>query len=213
MKDNTKCSKISDIDIDKIRVSDEKLYIKDYNLYKRYVFYKHNNEYIPLRIILKDVVGYYNDYTDSSEYDVKYSAKRTYFRFNDSMVKFYDIFEHIEEKLGTDLNNFTYESIRDEEYLKTSVSDEKCFRKNNYNRIPSENTKCTCRVLLIILSVYINMKDNKDNIKYYPQVLLEQCVYKYFSNNTIVHQDLEFTNTKPDSESEEEINENTTFDE
>ena len=57
------------------------------------------------------------------------------------------------------------------------------------------------------------MKDNKDNIKYYPQVLLEQCVYKYFSNNTIVHQDLEFTNTKPDSESEEEINENTTFDE
>ena len=39
-----------------------------------------------------------------------------------------DIFQHIEEKLGIDFNNFTYES-KGEEYLKTVVSDETCFKK------------------------------------------------------------------------------------
>ena len=61
------------------------------------------------------------------------------------------------------------------------------------------------------------MKDNIDEIEYYAQVLLEQCVYKVFSNNILIHKDLDFTDTEPDSvsndESEEEINENTTFDE
>ena len=37
--------------------------------------------------------------------------------------------------------------------------------------------------------------------------------YKHFFNNTIVHPYLEFTDAEPDSESEEEINEDTTFDE
>ena len=66
-----------------------------------------------------------------------------------------------------------------------------------------------------IQSVFFNMKDNKDDIEYYPQLLLEQGAYKRFNNNTIFHPDLEFTDTEPDSdsESEEEINENTEFDE
>ena len=56
-------------------------------------------------------------------------------------------------------------------------------------------------------------------IRYYPQVLLEQCGYRFFSNNTLFHPDLQFTNSEPDfesndsDESEEEINENTVFDE
>ena len=56
------------------------------------------------------------------------------------------------------------------------------------------------------------LSDDNDNIKYYAQVLLEQCIYKIFSNNTLIYSDLEFTDTEPDSE-EEEINENTVFDE
>ena len=57
------------------------------------------------------------------------------------------------------------------------------------------------------------MKD-KDDIKYYHQILIEQCVYSVFSNNKLIHSDLDFTETKPDDndESEEEINENTVFD-
>ena len=56
------------------------------------------------------------------------------------------------------------------------------------------------------------LSDDNDNIKYYAQVLLEQCIYKIVSNNTLIYSDLEFTDTEPDSE-EEEINENTVFDE
>ena len=49
------------------------------------------------------------------------------------------------------------------------------------------------------------MKDNNNDIEYYSQLLLEQCVYKHFFNNSIIlHPDLEFTDTEPDSESEEE---------
>ena len=67
---NTKYFKINDLDIDKIRVSNKKLCNKEHNAYKYYVFYEHDeyifSEYIPLKIILKDVVGYYNP-----KYDVK----------------------------------------------------------------------------------------------------------------------------------------------
>ena len=85
------------------------------------MFYEHYDECIPLRIILKDVVGYYDDYKDNSKYDVKYSAKRMNFRLNgDSIDKVNYIFEHIEEKLGIDLNNFIYESRDEEMILKRS---------------------------------------------------------------------------------------------
>ena len=59
------------------------------------------------------------------------------------------------------------------------------------------------------------MEDSKDDIRYYPQLLLEQCACKLFINNTIFHLELKFTDTERDSnsESEEEINENTVLDE
>ena len=49
-KDNNKCPKINEIDINKIRISERCLYSKQYNAYKYYVLYEHNNEYVPLRI-------------------------------------------------------------------------------------------------------------------------------------------------------------------
>ena len=62
MNDNIKCFEINDIDINKIRISEKSLYSKQHNAYKYYVLYENNNEYIPLRITLKDVVGYYDVY-------------------------------------------------------------------------------------------------------------------------------------------------------
>ena len=61
-------------------------------------------------------------------------------------------------------------------------------------------------------SVYYKMKD----IKYYPQILIEQWGYRPFSNNVLFHPDLIFADTEsesePDSEAEE-IDENTVLDE
>ena len=117
------------------------------------------------------MVGCYNDYKDNSKYDSKYSAKRVNFKLtDDSLDTIYDIFGHIEKKIEIDLNSFTSESKGDK-YLKTIVSDEKCFRKDNKtNIIPNENTKYDYRVLLQIQSVYYSTKnkDDNDDIFYYP---------------------------------------------
>ena len=179
------------------------------------MFYEHNDKYIPLKIILIDVVGYYNDYRDT--------GKTMNFKLDDdSLHKIIDIFEYIEEKLKIDLNNFTFES-KGEQYLKTKVSNETCFRKdkdNKTNIIPNENTKYNCRVLLQLQSVYYSMKnkdilsDDNDDIVYYSQILLEQCLYRAFSDNKLIHPKLIFSDTEPDDndesdESQEEFNENT----
>ena len=127
----TGCFRIDDIDIFKIRVSNKKLYNKEHNSYKYYMFYEHGDKYIPLKIILRDAVGYYNDYKANSKYDVKYSAKIMNFNFDDdSLDKRIDIFVHIKEKIGIDLNNFTCKS-KGEEYLKTIA--EYYYKYNLFN--------------------------------------------------------------------------------
>ena len=56
------------------------------------MFYEHNDKYIPLKIILIDVVGYYNGYKDN--------GKTMNFKLDDnSLHKIIDIFYYIEEKL------------------------------------------------------------------------------------------------------------------
>ena len=85
------CFKNDDIAVNKIRVSDKKLYSKGSNSYKYYVFYEHDDKYIPLKIILKDVVGYCNDYKDN--------VKTMNLRLDDdSLDEICVIFEFIENK-------------------------------------------------------------------------------------------------------------------
>ena len=82
---------INDIDIDKIRVSDKKLYTKMHNSYKYYVFYEYNYEYISLRIVLKDVEGFCNEFKDSK-------LKTMNVKLGDeSALKISSILEHIEK--------------------------------------------------------------------------------------------------------------------
>ena len=62
-----------------------------------------------------------------------------------------------------------------------------------------------CRVLLQIQSVYYN--NNKGIIEdedYYPEVFLQHCRYTFFVNNKLIHEAPDFTDSEPESESEEE---------
>ena len=185
MKDNTKCFGINDIGINKIRISEKSLYSKQHNTYKYYVLYEHNNEYIPLRITMKDVVRYYGVYNNDD--------KRINFKINDELSdKIYqrlaNIFEHIEEKLSIALNDLKFEK-KGESYFKIKVTDETCFKENikptlilkggkvtlkesDINFIPKENVMYTCRALLQMQSVFFKLKDKKDDISYYAQLLL-----------------------------------------
>ena len=105
-----------------------------------------------------------------------------------------------------------------ESYFKIRVTDETCFKENIKPTLTLKEGKVTPkegdaneeRKL-------IKIKDKKADIIYYPQLLLDQCIYKRFIDKVIFHPDLEFTDTEPESESEseseEEINESTVLDE
>ena len=121
-----------------IRVSEEKHYIKRYNSYKHYVFYEDGNEYIPLKIALIDVLGYYDIFKGDNN-------KTMNFKPNDnSLEKNIDIFDQIGKILNIYLDNYMYEDKNGDKYLKTKVSDKTCFRKDKdktTNTIPNEKTK------------------------------------------------------------------------
>ena len=122
-KEDLKLFNINHIDIDKIRVSDKKLYDKKHNSYKHYVFYEDGNEYIPLKIILLDVLGYYNVFEADS--------KTTIFKLdNNSLEKTIDIFDRIGKILNIDLDHYLYDDDNGITYLKTKISDVTCFRKD-----------------------------------------------------------------------------------
>ena len=128
---------------------------------------------------------------------------------DNSFEKIIDIFDRIGEILSIDLDNYSYDANKRITYLKTKVSDETCFKKDKdktSNTIPNEKTKYNYRVLLQIQSVYYN---NNEDENYYPQVFLQSCRYTFIVNNNLIYDVLDFTDTEPDSESEEEFNENT----
>ena len=50
--------KIQDIDVDKMKVSKQKLYSKVNKAYKHYIMYDDNSEIIPLHIRLHEVTKY-----------------------------------------------------------------------------------------------------------------------------------------------------------
>ena len=149
---------------------------------------EHNDKYKPLRITLRDVVGYYDVCNDND--------KRMNFKINDELSdkihqKLDNIFKHTEEKLIITLNNFTFKKSG-ERYFKIKVTDDTCFKENikptlilkkgkvtpkesDANFTPKENVMYTCRVLLLVESVFFRIKNKNDSISYYSQLLLQQC--------------------------------------
>ena len=108
MKDS-KYFNINDIDINKIRVSNAKLFMRENKLYKYYIFYEDDDKCIPLNICFsKTLAGYYNEYTnEDGKYDESVS-KSMNFVINDDddlIDRINDIFKHTEEKLDIACKN------------------------------------------------------------------------------------------------------------
>ena len=128
---------------------------------------------------------------------------------DNSLEKIIDIFGYIGKLLNIDLDNYMYEDKKGITYLKTKVSHETCFRKDKDKitiTVANEKTKYNCRALLQIESLYYN---NNEEENYYPEVFLQSSRYTFIANNKLIHDVLDFTDTEPESESEEEFNENT----
>ena len=60
-RDSNLCFEIDEIEIDKIRVSKEYPYGKN-DKNRNFVFYEHENEHVLLKIVLRDVEGYYAEH-------------------------------------------------------------------------------------------------------------------------------------------------------
>ena len=130
---------------------------------------------------------------------------------DDSLGKIIYIFDHIGEILNIDLYHYSYDDNNGITHFKRKVSDDTGFRKNKNkttNTILSEMTNYNCRVLLQIKSVYYhNNKVILEDIDYYPQGFLQQFRYTSFTNNQLLDDVLDFTDSEPESESDEEFNE------
>ena len=115
------------------------------------MFYEVDDEYIPLKITLLDVPGYYYIFNDDS--------KTMNFKLDDdSLGKIIEISEHIRGILNMDLYHYLYDHHNGIAYFKTKVSDETCFRRDKDKigiTIPNEKTKYNCRVLLQIQFVVL----------------------------------------------------------
>ena len=130
-----------------------------------------DDEYIPLKITLLDVPGYYNIFNDDGK-------TMNFWVDDNSLEKSIDIFDHIGEILKIDLDRYFYEDMRGEVYFKAKVSDETFFRRDKdktANTIPNERPKYNCRVLLQIQSVYYII------IKIYLKMRI--IILKYFYNS------------------------------
>ena len=73
---NSKHFNISDIDINRLRVSKLKLFIKEDKSYKHYIFYKDRDKYVPLNICFNNMLlEYYNEYINKKKNNNEYTSK------------------------------------------------------------------------------------------------------------------------------------------
>ena len=191
-KEDSRAFNINDIDINKIKVSDKKLYNKKHDSYKHYVFYEDDEI---------DVPGYYNIFNEDS--------KTMNFKFDDDLLrKIIDIFEHIGEILNINPYHYLHDDNKGVTYLKQKYLIKHVLEKTRIKQLiqfqMKRLSKYNCRVLLQIQSVYYNDKSIIEDEDYYPQVFLQHCRYTFFANNKLIHEALDFTDSEPESESEEE---------
>ena len=203
---NSKYFNINDIDINKIRVSEAKLFMKENKSHKHYIFYEDGDKYIPLHICFsKTLAAYYNEYDDEDgKYAGNVSKKINFLTDDDLRGRINDIFKDIEETLDIALQNFTYQSKMNNYYLRTKIYKRTRFNKNgcrDIHIVPNKNTKCECKPLLQMQSIYYAQEDKKDTF-YYPQIRLKQCGCKDFIEYNIAHKDFMFTDSEPESEEE-----------
>ena len=132
----------------------------------------------------KTLAGCYDEYTNKNKDNKEYTLKTMNFVINndiDLLDKIINVFMYIGEKLEIALHQYSYESGADI-YLTTKVYKRTCFNKKgcgDTHIVPDKKAKYECKPLLQIQSIYYVQEDKKD-IVYYPQILVEQCGYKDF---------------------------------
>ena len=194
---NKKQFNIEDIDINKILISKPETYE---NNMRKYIIGYNDNTISPLQLFLPKMTGYLNIFKDGAR-------KISFFtNSNEFLERYTAIWEKISDlvnkKFDSDpiyTNKYTNTKLRS--YNNDIITN---FRNidNKNNKLPEKNKPYKCVSLILLDSII------KINKKYYPQILLQECVYK------LINKKVEniITNIDLDSSSESENESNNEFD-
>ena len=189
---NKKKFNIEDTDINKILISKPETY-KD-NM-RKYIIGYNDNTISPLQLFLPKMTGYLNIFKDGTR-------KMSFFTNNNEFLERYTA---IWEKISNLVNKkFDSHPIYNNKYINAKIRSYNNDIITNFRNIDNKNNKlpekiklCKCVSLISLDSII------KINKKYYPQTLLQECVYKLINKkveNIIINIDLDSS-----SESENEL--------
>ena len=165
---NKKQFNIKDKDTNKILISKPISYGKN-NMTKYIIGYK-DNTIIPLQLFSPKMTGYLNIFEDGTR-------KMSFLTDNNEFLKRYTkIWEKVSDLID---KKFDSEPVYNNEYINTKIrsynNDIITNFHDNYNKnnkLPEKNKAYRCMSLISLDSII------KINKKYYPQTLLQECVYK-----------------------------------
>ena len=165
---NKKQFNIKDIDTNKILISKPVSYHK--NNMKKYIIGYNDNTIIPLQLFLPKMKGYLNIFEDGTR-------KMYFFTDNNEFLERYTkIWEKISDLID---KKFDSDPVFNNKYINTKIRSYNNDIITNFhdndnknNKLPEKNKAYRCMSLISLDSII------KINKKYYPQTLLQECVYK-----------------------------------
>ena len=194
---NKKQFNIKDIDTNKILIYKPESYDKN-NVKKDIVGYN-DNTIRPLQLFLPKMTGYLNIFEDGNR-KMSFLADNT----NEFLEKYMTMWEKIKNLIN---KNFDSDPIYKDKYINTKIRSYnndiiRNFRNidNKNNKLPEENKPYKCVSLISLDSIV------KIDKKYYPQTLLQECVYKVINKkveNIVTNFDL---NSESENDSDNESN-------
>ena len=189
---NKKQFNIEDIDINKILISKPETYK---NINGKYIIGYNDNTISPLQLFLPKMTGYLNIFKDGAR-------KMSFFTDNNEFLERYTA---IWEKISDLVNKkFDSDPIYNNKYINTKIRSYNNDVKANYRNIDNKNNKLPEKSKLYKCVSLISLDSIiKINKKYYPQTLLQECVYKLI--NKKVENIITNTNLDSSSESDNEL--------
>ena len=183
---------IEDIDINKILISKPETYE---NNNRKYIIGYSDNIISPLQLFFPKVIGYLNIFKDRAR-------KMSFFTDNNEFLERYTA---ICEKISDSVNKkFDSDPIYNNKYINIKIRSHNNDLKTNFrniddknNKLPEKNKPYKCVSLISLDSII------KISKKYFPQTLLQECVYKLI--NKKVENIINSINLDSSSESDNEL--------
>ena len=163
---------------------------------RKYIIGYNDNTISPLQLFLPKMTGYLNIFEDGAR------KMMSFFTTNNEFLERYTA---IWEKISNLVNKkFNSDPIYNNKYINTKIRSYNNDIKTNVrnidnknNKLPEKNKPYKCVSLISLDSII------KNNKKYYPQTLLQECVYKLI--NKKVENIITNINLDSSSESDNEL--------